>query len=172
MAEVCAEKGYRSTSVSAVARRAGVSTQTFYQNFSGKLDCMLASYEDLLGRLFVEMDSACEEVGDEGEMLRPPIHTALTILADDPVSARMLTVEIMAAGPEGATRHYRACECLAARLHGMRCPTLPPGPVANWALVATMAMRVAEEVSKGRATSLGALEDEFVEVASMMGLGA
>src|SRR5262245_3055750 len=171
MAEVCAEKGYLGATVTEIAGRAGVSTQTFYENFSDKLDCMLASYDELLKRLFVEMETVFAELDADGDRLRPPIHAALTALAEDPVSARMLTVEIMATGPEGARRHYRACECLAARLHEMRCPTLPPGPIANWALVATMAMRVAEEVSSGRAETLVDLEDEFVEVAGMMGLG-
>jgi AcrR family transcriptional regulator len=172
MAEACAEKGYQSTTVSDVARRAGVSTQTFYELFSNKLDCMLVSYEELRERLFAEMELACDAVGDEEERVRQPIHRALALLADDPVTARLLTVEIMAAGPEGARRHYRACECLAARLAEMRRPGLPPAPIANWALVVTMAMRVAEEVSGGAAESLGALEDEFVEVTSIMGLGA
>jgi AcrR family transcriptional regulator len=170
VAEACAEKGYGHTSVNDIARRAGVSTQTFCELFADKLDCMLVSYEALLRRLFEEMAAACDEC-DEGKSLRAPIHTALAVLAADPVAARMLTVEIMAAGPEGARRHYEACECLASRLHEMRCPTLPPGPIANWALIATMAMRVAEEVNDGRTESLEALEDEFVEVASVMGLG-
>jgi AcrR family transcriptional regulator len=172
MAEASAEGGYLATSVSEVSARAGVSTQTFYKLFSNKLDCMLASYEEALARLFADMDVACGAGPTEGEgRLRPPIHTALTLLAADPTAARLLTVEIMAAGPEGARRHYRACECLATRLHDMRSPNLPPGPIANWALVATMAMRIAKEVTDGRAQALGQLEDEFVSVASMMGLG-
>lgn len=171
MADACAERGYLATSVSEVSRRAGVSTQTFYKLFSNKLDCMLASYEERLGRLFEEMDVACGAGRDGEASLRPPIRIALTTLSADPVAARLLTVEIMAAGPEGARRHYRACECLATRLHDMRSPELPPGPIANWALVATMAMRIAKEVTNGEAERLGELEDEFVAVASMMGLG-
>ena len=172
MSEACAEKGYLATSVIDVTRRAGVSTQTFYEIFSSKLDCLLVSYERLLARLLGEMDLACDAVSDREEKLRLPIHTALTLLAADPISARLLTVEIMAAGPEGVKRHYQACECLAARLQEMRPPDLPPAPIANWALVATMAMRIAEEVMDGEAASLASLEDEFVATVSMMGLGA
>jgi AcrR family transcriptional regulator len=171
MAEACAERGYLATSVSEVSRRSGVSTQTFYKLFSNKLDCMLASYEERLGRLFEEMDVACGAGRDGEASLRPPIRTALDALAADPAGARLITVEIMAAGPEGVKRHYGACECLATRLHDMRSPELPPGPIANWALVATMAMRIAKEVTNGEVERLGELEDEFVAVASMMGLG-
>ena len=54
MAEVCAERGYAQASVAEVAKRAGVSSLTFYKQFSGKEDCMLAAHRQLLGRLLEE----------------------------------------------------------------------------------------------------------------------
>ncbi|MBD0322124.1 MAG: helix-turn-helix transcriptional regulator, partial [Aldersonia sp.] len=44
MAEAMAEKGYVATSVADVLRRAGVSRETFYQQFSSKEDCFRAAY--------------------------------------------------------------------------------------------------------------------------------
>jgi AcrR family transcriptional regulator len=171
MAEACAERGYLATSVSDVSKRAGVSTQTFYKLFSNKLDCMLVTYDELLGRVFAEMAAARDAVSGGEERLRHSIRIGLAILASDPITARVLTVEIMVAGTEGVNRHYESCEFLASRLRGMRRPDLPPAPVANWALVATMGMRIAREVSDGEAENLGALEDEFVAIAALMGLG-
>src|SRR6476469_2552594 len=66
VAEACAERGYAETSVSDLARRAGVSTATFYKLFPGKRECALEAHRELLGRLLEEVDRACAEAG-EGE---------------------------------------------------------------------------------------------------------
>jgi AcrR family transcriptional regulator len=50
IAEECAEAGYAEATVSAVAKRAGVSSLTFYKQFEGKRECMPAAHEELLGR--------------------------------------------------------------------------------------------------------------------------
>ncbi len=63
MAEVCAERGYAEASVAEVAKQAGVSSLTFYKQFAGKRDCMLAAHRQLLGRLLEEVDRAAEEGG-------------------------------------------------------------------------------------------------------------
>ena len=47
IAVLCAERGYAQASVAGVAKRAGVSSVTFYRQFAGKRDCMLA----LVGKL-------------------------------------------------------------------------------------------------------------------------
>jgi AcrR family transcriptional regulator len=60
MAEVCAQNGYGSTSVTEVTRHAGVSTASFYRQFKDKRECMLASFEELFGRLLGEVERACE----------------------------------------------------------------------------------------------------------------
>ena len=43
MAEVCGEQGYAESSVAEVAKRAGVSTASFYRQFKDKRDCWRAS---------------------------------------------------------------------------------------------------------------------------------
>jgi AcrR family transcriptional regulator len=116
MAEVCAEQGYAQTSVAEVAKRAGVSSVTFYKQFAGKQDCLLAAHRQLLGRLLEAVDRAQEGEDASGAKVRATIHAALAIFAADPPSAQLLTVEILAAGQEGAKRHDAMVEAFAERL--------------------------------------------------------
>src|SRR2546422_8181420 len=45
MAEAVSELGYANTPVAEVLRRAGVSRETFYEQFANKEDCFLAAYD-------------------------------------------------------------------------------------------------------------------------------
>ena len=114
IAEECAEVGYAEATVSAVAKRAGVSSLTFYKQFEGKRECMLAAHEELLGRLLEAVDGAAAAADAAGP--RATLRAALAIFAADPPSARLLTVEIFAAGPEGVERHDAMAAAFAARL--------------------------------------------------------
>ena len=149
MAEVCAEQSYAEVSVAAVAKRAGVSSVTFYKQFAGKRDCMLAAHRQLLGRLLEEVDRVR---GESAPSAQGPaaIRAALAIFAADPPSARLLTVEILAAGPEGAKRHDAMVEALAERLG------------TDWVHAAGLLALVGKRVVFGEAGRLPQLEDELV----------
>jgi AcrR family transcriptional regulator len=154
MAEVCAEQGYAGASVAAVAKRAGVSSLTFYKQFAGKRDCMLAAHRQLLGRLLEQVDHGRAGEGAPESGLRTAIRTALAIFAADPPSARLLTVEILAAGPEGAKRHDAMVAALAERLD------------TSWVPAAGMLALVGKLVMAGEADRLPELEDELVATLS------
>jgi AcrR family transcriptional regulator len=150
MAEVCAEGGYAEASVAAVAKQAGVSSVTFYKQFAGKQDCLLAAHEQLLGRLLEEVDRAREAETDDGARARATIRTTLVLLAADAPSARLLTVEILAAGPEGSRRHDAMVSTLAERLG------------TDWVRAAGILALVGNRVMAGEAARLPELEDELV----------
>jgi AcrR family transcriptional regulator len=101
MVEVCGTKGYAEASVAAVAKAAGVSTATFYEQFADKRDCMLAAHRQLFDRLLERVERIPDLLG---------------LFAVDPPSARLLTVEVLAAGPDGAERHADSVQALAERL--------------------------------------------------------
>ncbi|HSR93739.1 MAG TPA: TetR/AcrR family transcriptional regulator [Solirubrobacterales bacterium] len=154
MAEVCAERGYAQASVALVAKQAGVSSVTFYKQFSDKRDCMLAAHEQLLGRLLEEVDRAREGESAFGARTRATIHTALALFAADPPSARLLTVEILAIGSEGAKRHDAMVEVLAERLG------------ADWVRTAGMLALIGKLVVLGKADRLVGLEGDLVVTVS------
>lgn len=139
MAEECAEVGYVETTVAAVAKRAGVSSLTFYKQFKGKLECMLAAHDELSARLLETIDAS-----------EDPLGAALAVFAADPPSARLLTVEILAAGPQGSKRHDAMVAAFAGRLG------------AGWVPTAGVLALVGKHVVAGEADRLPALEGELV----------
>jgi AcrR family transcriptional regulator len=150
MAEVCAKRGYTQVSVAEVAKRAGVSSATFYKQFADKLDCLLAAHRQLLGRLLEAIDRARGEEGDSEAMPRMTLRTALALFAADPPSAQLLTVEILAAGREGMERHDAMVEGFAERLG------------TDWVRAAGMLALIGKRVVSGEAELLPELEDELV----------
>jgi AcrR family transcriptional regulator len=154
VAEACAEQGYAEMSVADLARRAGVSTATFYKLFPGKLECALEAYRELLGRLLAEVDRACGETEGREAKLRAGVRTVLALFAADPPTALLLTVEVLALGPAGADRNDAAIVAFAERSG------------ARWPLVAGAAMLIGKWVMAGEATALTELEDELVELLS------
>ena len=146
MAEVCAERGYVESSVAEVAKRAGVSTASFYRQFKDKRECMLASFEELFGRLLEAIAAACAP--GAGARARAGAELAANLLAGDRPAARLLSVEILAVGTEGVLAQHDAIERLAALLR-------EPGetasaPDAAWACVAAMTALVARRMAEGR----------------------
>jgi AcrR family transcriptional regulator len=167
MAEVCAERGYAGASVAEVAKRAGVSSLTFYKQFAGKQDCMLAAHRQLLGRLLEEVDRARDAQREPAAVPGVAIHTALALFAADPPSARLLTVEILAAGPEGAKRHDAMVAAFARRLRRGADPLVDAVVAdAEWARVAGMLALAGKLVVAGEADRLPELEDELVATVS------
>lgn len=161
VAEVCAERGYAATSVADVTRRAGVSTASFYKQFADKRECLLESFEELFGRLLEEIERACVEEAEPTTKARSGIRTAASLLAADPPTARLLTVEIAAVGAEGVRCQHDAIERLAARLRGARRPSSigeEHCPSAEWTAVAAMASLVARRIAEGEIPDSSELE--------------
>jgi AcrR family transcriptional regulator len=161
MAEVCAESGYGSTSVTAVSRHAGVSTASFYRQFKDKRECMLVSFEELFGRLLGGVEGACEAEEESGRKAKAGVRAAASLLADDPPTACLLTVEIAAVGTEGVRLQHDAIEQLASRLRGAREPSAHSPlqvPSAEWAAVAAMVALVGRRVAEGESAELSELE--------------
>jgi AcrR family transcriptional regulator len=161
MAEVCAERGYAETSVAEVAKRAGVSTASFYRQFKDRRECMLASFEELFGRLLEALEGACPSDAEPGERARVGAGTAAALLADDLPTARLLSVEIVAVGSAGVRAQHEAIEKLAALLRNSGSGS-EPLPDLAWtvvaACVAALGRRSAEEapVAPGELESIAA----------------
>jgi len=109
LAETMAAKGYVATSVADVIKAAGVSRETFYQQFSSKQDAFMAAF-DAAGELAVHTLVDARGDLDDGstdqavERFRRGLRTYLTNLVAQPAFARMFLVEVYAAGPEALVR--------------------------------------------------------------------
>jgi len=157
MAELCGERGYGETAVAEVAKRAGVSTASFYRQFEDKRACMLASFEELFGRLCEALAHSCAPDADTREKARAGAAVVADLLRSDLPTARLLSLEILAVGSEGVRAQHDAIERLAGLL---RSDDLEAGsePDAAWAVVAAMTALVGKRASDGRAPDLTELE--------------
>ena len=155
MAEVSAERGYVEVSVAEVARRAGVSTATFYRQFKDKRECMLVSFEELFGRLLEALEGGCEQWKGIENRAGAGARFVAGVLAEDVPAARLLSVEILSVGPAGVLVQHNAIESLAALLRG---PDAPPALDASWASVAAMTALVGRRLAEDRLPDQDELE--------------
>jgi len=149
IAEECGERGYAGTSVADVAKRAGVSSVTFYKQFAGKQECMLAAHRQLGGRLLEEVDRVRAGEDDPDTAARTALRTALALFAADLPSAQLLTIEVLAAGPEGVGRHDALVAAFAERLG------------VDWVHAAGILALVGKRVVAGEADRLPELENDL-----------
>lgn len=146
MAEVCGERGYAESSVAEVAKRAGVSTASFYRQFKDRRECLLASFEELFARLLEPLERACDGVADPAERATAAADVVAELLAADLPTARLLTVEIYAAGPAGVLALHRAIDRLANLL---RPPGEQPSHDATWTRAAAIASLTGLRTAEG-----------------------
>jgi AcrR family transcriptional regulator len=103
MAETMAEKGYVATTVADVLRAAGVSRETFYEQFTSKEDCFANAYEAAAAML-LEAATGARGRGEPIEQFSRTLRVYLDALAAEPEFARLFLVEVYAAGPDALAR--------------------------------------------------------------------
>ena len=82
-----AERGYAGVTVTEIAKRAGVSTSSFYKHFGDLWACVLAAYEEGAERLGEQVEAACGEA-EGGRGAQAAIEAALALLAAEPALAQ------------------------------------------------------------------------------------
>ncbi len=135
MVECVDEHGYVATTISELCARARISRRSFYEHFSNKDECLLATYDTVVERLRRRLEGAQSAVMDWDEQLEAYIRTLFDAAGDRPDAARLVCVEMGAAGPIGVQRWADGAELLQryivagfARAEG---PGTVPDPVAR-----------------------------------------
>jgi AcrR family transcriptional regulator len=102
LATCMAEKGYRATTMSDIARAGRVSKTVVYAHFRDKEDCLLELYSRATDRVLEMLRGAQQEVQAAGlpwrERLRAVVRAYLEALAAGPAVAWAALVEVQAAG--------------------------------------------------------------------------
>lgn len=100
MRRAVVSEGYAGASLSAITTLAGVSRKTFYVHFANKEECFLTVYRDARARLFPLLQHARDQPGPWPARTVALVSAALEALAADPDAARLVFVEVIAAGEQ------------------------------------------------------------------------
>lgn len=129
MIEAVTTRGYARTSVKLVIGLAGVSRRSFYEQFSGKEECFMATFDLIVNRAVKRLTDAYRGTeGGQPQRLRAALRAWCGEMEQSPKALRVAIAESQTAGPEGLRRLQRAtalCEALLANAFANRCSADP-----------------------------------------------
>lgn len=168
------ELGYAKTTVREVAERARITQDRFHRRFDSKGACFARAYEEAAERLAAQVLAACEEAPGWREGFRAGLAELLRTVAEQPLLARALLLEVRAARGAAWEAHQRQVERLTAALDTAR---TQPGarPDANPMTAGFIAGAIEEslsiEVASGRAEAVPFLLDDLTRLAFLQLFG-
>ncbi|WP_280230436.1 TetR/AcrR family transcriptional regulator [Nocardia cyriacigeorgica] len=172
MGEAMVDNGYVGTSVAAILKKAGVSRETFYEQFRSKEDCFAAAYERAVGQLLdriAETDTAAVDSGDRAhidpvERMRRLFGTYLQHLADDPAGARLFLVEVYAVGAKAVARRIELQDLFVERIAEVLDARTPEQRFACRTLAAAVGAMVTGKIATDDLPGLLELREPLLEL--------
>ncbi|HET9677945.1 MAG TPA: TetR/AcrR family transcriptional regulator [Solirubrobacterales bacterium] len=118
LAAVAAEIGYANVTVDSVLKRAQMSATTFYANFHGKDDAMLAAIDSACSQIVAAALPAFRRAPDWPQGIRAAFAALFNFLASRPELANLTLVEVYAAGLEAMQQRSEALRPLQDLIAG------------------------------------------------------
>jgi AcrR family transcriptional regulator len=163
MANAVAENGFAKTSVADVLARAGVSRETFYEQFSSKEACFLETF-DRAGEVLLRRIAGAQGGETPEDRFDALLQAYLDTLAGEPAYARVYLVDSHVAGPDAMRRRAaiqgRFVDALA-ELFGLR---EAHERFACELLVAAVGSMVTTRVALGEHATLPELRAPIVDI--------
>jgi AcrR family transcriptional regulator len=169
MIDALGEKSYTKTTVSDVIKRAGVSRKAFYEHFSNKEDCLLATYDSVVAAGMSRISAAYRNGASPHGGARAAITALFERVIVDPNALRLVMVEIGAAGPAGIARREQLILTYEQVLRESLGLESGPGVAANpilRAVVGGLNKVLYTQVVSGTYSRLPTLVDDLVEWAT------
>jgi AcrR family transcriptional regulator len=175
LAEETMERGYRAVTVADIVRRAGIARNTFYDNFSSKEDCFLATQdfavEESLARV---VEAAAEAEGWEGRMIAG-LGAFLKYVSEEPALARTCIVEALSAGEAAQERYEQSLQAFVplvrtGREHSEHGEDLPD--TLEEAIVGGIFWIIYQRIVLGEAGRIESLLPDLVDFALTPYIGA
>lgn len=114
------ELGYTKATVREVAERARITQDRFHRRFGSKEACFARAYEDAAERLASEVLDACRSAANWREGFSAGLAELLRFVAEQPLLAKALLLEVRAARGDAWLAHQRQVERLTAALDSAR----------------------------------------------------
>jgi AcrR family transcriptional regulator len=166
MIEAVARSGWAATTVADVLALAGVSRRSFYEQFSNKEECLMATYDTVVARSRkLVIDAWTGERGWDNRL-----HAACKVLLDDiaasPNAPRVVLVEALGAGPS-VREHMQLAAHAFERLVASALSSAPRDArlprLTSRAIVAGVRHVLFTRLLEGREQQLYTLTDELLD---------
>jgi AcrR family transcriptional regulator len=168
------EKGYAKATVREVAERAGITQDRFHRRFGSKEACFARAYEEAAERLAAQLREACREAPGWREGFRAALAELLRFVAEQPLSAKALLLEVRAARGEAWVKHQEIVERLTAALDSARAEAgARPGasPMTAGFVAGAIEESLSIELAAGRAEGAQLLLDDLTHLAFLQLFG-
>jgi AcrR family transcriptional regulator len=168
------ERGYANTTVREVADRARLTQERFHRRFGSKESCFAQAYEEAADRLAGELLEACQGAASWRDGFEAALARLLRFVAEEPVTAKALLLEVRAARGEAWLKHQELSGRLIDALDGARDE---PGarPSATPMTTAFVAGAIEEslciEIAAGRAAAVERLLPDLTRLAYLQLFG-
>lgn len=161
VAEATAAKGFGRVTVADVISRAGVSRETFYEHFSDKEECFMATLDQGARTVLEILSSALARAGEKPiERFDEILKAYLNTLAAEPAFAKAFLIDAYGAGPEATERrleHQQRFVDLVAEIFRESADRF-----ACEACVAAISSMVTARVGRGQIEELPSLREPLV----------
>jgi AcrR family transcriptional regulator len=168
------ERGYANTTVREVADRARIAQERFHRRFGSKEACFAAAYEEAADRLAAELLEACQGAASWRSGFEAALARLLRFVAEQPVAAKALLLEVRAARGEAWVKHQELSERLTAALDGARHePAARPTatPMTTGFVAGAIEESLCIEIAAGRAAAVERLLGDLSRLAFLQLFG-
>jgi AcrR family transcriptional regulator len=167
LGRLSAERGYANLSVPAISTTAGVSNQTFYQEFANKQEAFVVAFEELSGRALGFATEAFAAEREWPHAVTAALFSLLSFIASEPYFARLAYFELSAAGPSGLDRADAMMDRFLAPLEPAALPdnVEPCTEVVRQAIGGGIWAVIESELHEGRGQRLPELAPELADFA-------
>lgn len=177
MAEAMVENGYVGTSVAAILKRAGVSRETFYEQFRSKEDCFEAAYERAVELLIANIAEAIGGPEADAETADPADPDRLGRIMEayfdgliaEPAYARLYLVEVYAVGSKAVARRAQLQESFVAMIADVLDARTEQQRFACQTLAAAVSAMVTARIAVDDLAGLRALREPLLDLVRRSG---
>jgi AcrR family transcriptional regulator len=166
MIESISQRGYGATTVAHVIALAGVSRRAFYEQFSNKEECFLATYDIVVARSRKLVLNAWSSERGWANRLHASCKSFLDDIAAEPKGARLVLVDSLGIGPKARERLHLAgisYERLIAAAFKVSPDKVPLPAIASRAIVGGIRHVVSNRIREDRLSELRTLTDELLD---------
>ncbi len=171
---VFAKRGYQGTTVDHIVSAAKVGVGRFYGLFEGKEGCFLAAYSQIIDDGRETIAAALPADGSWPERIASTFLALLELIEAEPLSARIVFVEVQAAGEPARALHRRYFDQAAALMREGRAHTEVPDelpPTLEFAMIGGLVWFLQQRIVLGETAGIAEQLPEVLEMVAEPYLG-